>query len=488
MPLHPWKILTIFLLFTASLAAQADDNTGPPISNPLPRTASPKLCSHCIHAHMEFLASDALRGRGSGTPEEWIAATYVAAQLEQYGVEPAGDKGTFIQRGTLLHRKLASPATITLRPGAGAAAPEITWTQGKEIIPMYLGKSNFSGPLQKIHLSGKEKPKVQPGAVVFLTADKEDKYRQAAFQLSEQGAAAVLIPADKRARERWDELGKKLAELPPELEGGVSSSMMNRYAVFALNEESAKSLAQIPDATAIRFQAELAAPEKTYTWNALGIIHGSDRALSHAALLLSAHLDHLGLGKAVDGDNIYNGADDDASGTTAVLEFARVLAGQSKPRRTVVFALFGSEEAGALGSTYFLEHPPIPLKDIAANLEFEMIGRADDKVAPDANWLTGWERSDLGPTLASHGARLVADPHPTENFFGRSDNIVLAKKGVVAQTVSSFGLHKDYHQPSDDLAHIDFKHMDEAIGSMLKPLLWLVNSDFSPKWNKGQQP
>ena len=156
--------------------------------------------------------------------------------------------------------------------------------------------------------------------------------------------------------------------------------------------------------------------------------------------------------------------------------------------RTVIFALFGSEETGGLGSSYFREHPPIPLAQMAANLEFEMIGRADPLYKGDQLWLTGWERSNLGPELAAHGANLVADARPEQHFFMRSDNYVLAKKGVVAQTVSSFGLHPDYHQPSDDVAHIDFTHMTTAIGSMLGPVQWLVNSDFVPHWNSGGQP
>jgi aminopeptidase-like protein len=82
----------------------------------------------------------------------------------------------------------------------------------------------------------------------------------------------------------------------------------------------------------------------------------------------------------------------------------------------------------------------------------------------------------------------VADPHPNQHFFERSDNYVFATQGVVAQTVSSYGLHADYHEPSDDVAHIDFQHMDEAIDSMLKPVLWLVNSDFVPKWKEGGKP
>jgi hypothetical protein len=130
----------------------------------------------------------------------------------------------------------------------------------------------------------------------------------------------------------------------------------------------------------------------------------------------------------------------------------------------------------------------VPLTSIAANLEFEMIGRPDPKYARDSLWLTGWERSNLGPVLAAQGARLVADRRLDEQFFMRSDNYVLAQRGVVAQTVSSYGMHGDYHQPSDDLAHIDFRHMTVAIGSLIAPLEWLANSDFRPRWRKGMEP
>ena len=225
-----------------------------------------------------------------------------------------------------------------------------------------------------------------------------------------------------------------------------------------------------------------------HTANVVGILRGRDPRLAKQAILLSAHMDHLGYGKPVNGDHIYNGADDDASGVTAVLELAHVLGASPRPKRTIVFALFGSEERGGFGATYFREHPPVPLENFVANLEFEMIGRPDPMVAPHTLWLTGYERSDLGSVLAAHGALLVADPHPEQNFFQRSDNYILAQRGVIAQTVSSFGLHTDYHQPSDDLAHIDFAHMTDSIASMVKPVLWLANTSFKPHWLPGGKP
>jgi hypothetical protein len=103
-------------------------------------------------------------------------------------------------------------------------------------------------------------------------------------------------------------------------------------------------------------------------------------------------------------------------------------------------------------------------------------------------WLTGYERSNLGPELAKRGAKLVQDPHPEENFFQRSDNYTLARQGIIAHTVSSFGLHTDYHRASDEIKTIDFTHMTGAINSMVNPVLWLVNSTFIPAWNEGKKP
>jgi Zn-dependent M28 family amino/carboxypeptidase len=169
------------------------------------------------------------------------------------------------------------------------------------------------------------------------------------------------------------------------------------------------------------------------------------------------------------------------------MEFARVLASGPRPRRTVYFALFGCEESGGLGAVHFRAHPPTTLSDLAMNIEFEMIGN-DDPKRPGVLMMTGWERSNLGPTLAEHGAHVGPDLYPEQNFFQRSDNYQLALKGVVAQTVSAWPIPPTYHDPSDTLEHIDFAFMEQAIGSMIEPVRWLVNSDFKPEWKEGMRP
>lgn len=229
------------------------------------------------------------------------------------------------------------------------------------------------------------------------------------------------------------------------------------------------------------------AAEPRTTWNAIGVLRGTR---PDEVIMLSAHLDHLGVNESLTGDKIFNGADDDASGCVAVLELARMLAarGARRPRRTIYFVCFGSEERGGYGSRYFIDNSPVPLPQIVADLTFEMLGRPDSKVPAGKLWLTGFERSTLGPELARQGAALVADPHPEQNFFRRSDNYPLALRGVIAHTVSSFGLHSDYHRVSDEIDKIDFPFMTRSLNSLVKPIQWLANSTFRPAWLPGQAP
>jgi Zn-dependent M28 family amino/carboxypeptidase len=228
-------------------------------------------------------------------------------------------------------------------------------------------------------------------------------------------------------------------------------------------------------------------PQTSYTYNAVGILPGA--AAAGDAILITSHLDHLGRRENAPGaDKIFNGADDDASGTVAVIEMAEALSKRKTPQRTIIFACFGSEEAGGFGATYFREHPSVPLEKIVANVEFEMIGRPDPKVPPHTLWLTGYERSDLGSVLAAHGARLVQDPHPDQNFFQRSDNITLAVRGVVAHTVSSFNLHKEYHnrRGRDEAGRLRAHDGGDRLDG--RAAVVAGEHTFKPSWKPGGRP
>lgn len=222
--------------------------------------------------------------------------------------------------------------------------------------------------------------------------------------------------------------------------------------------------------------------------NVVAMIRGGDPVLATQVVLVDAHYDHLGIGKAINGDSIYNGADDDASGTTAVIEIARAIAAGPRPKRTILFVATTGEEVGLLGTRWFILHPPVALKSIVSNLEIEMIGRPDSLAGgPGRAWLTGYDRSTMGAMFARAGLPIVADARPDQHFFERSDNIAYAQMGIPAHTLSTFNLHSDYHRPSDELSRIDFAHMTRVIQAAVGAVRILADGPV-PHWNKGGQP
>src|SRR2546428_12555211 len=150
---------------------------------------APEVCVACIRAHMEFLASDALRGRGSGTPDELVAATYIASQLRLYGIEPAGDDGGYIQRAPVVRRKLTAPPQLMFTM-PGTPNQTLTWTYGKEFLVMYLGQAHFSAPLRKVD-ADKDEGKVVAGSVVLITGKHRRKGRRTALGPASAGAAGA---------------------------------------------------------------------------------------------------------------------------------------------------------------------------------------------------------------------------------------------------------------------------------------------------------
>jgi peptidase M28-like protein len=221
--------------------------------------------------------------------------------------------------------------------------------------------------------------------------------------------------------------------------------------------------------------------------NVVGIVPGSGGGRADSAVVMAAHYDHLGIGRPVDGDSIYNGADDDGSGVVAVLEVARLLSGEH-PKRTLVFLLTTGEEVGLLGTRRYLEAPVVPLERTVAELEVEMIGRPDSLAGGAGRaWLTGYARSTMGDMLKAAGSPIVPDPRPDQHFFERSDNIAFARRGIPAHTLSSFNLHTDYHMPSDEVERIDFPHMTRVIEAAARALRELADGP-APVWHPGGRP
>lgn len=239
----------------------------------------------------------------------------------------------------------------------------------------------------------------------------------------------------------------------------------------------------LPDST-----GTLPTGEPRTAFNVLGAIPGSDPVLREEVVIVGAHFDHLGIGRAIEGDSIYNGADDDASGVVATLGMAAALRAGARPKRTVLFAAFTGEEMGLLGTRWYIARPAYPIDRTVANLQIEMIGRPDSLAGgAGKGWLTGYERSTMGDILKASGSPIVPDPRPSQNFFMRSDNIAFARLGIPAHTLSSFGLHQDYHRPSDEADAADIPHMTAVIRAAADMVRQLADGP-RPAWHPGGRP
>jgi hypothetical protein len=209
--------------------------------------------------------------------------------------------------------------------------------------------------------------------------------------------------------------------------------------------------------------------------NVAGMIPGNR---ADEFVLFSAHYDHIGIRPAVDGDSIANGANDDASGTTAVVSLAKYFASRGKPERTLLFAAFTAEEGGGYGSRYFSTQ--LNPDEIVAMFNIEMIGKPAVS-GPNTAWITGFERSSFGPLLqeavVGTSYEFYADPYPAQNLFYRSDNATLARLGVPAHSISTtpIDVDPDYHQVSDHVETLDLAHMTNTIRAIAmgaEPMIW----------------
>jgi Zn-dependent M28 family amino/carboxypeptidase len=225
--------------------------------------------------------------------------------------------------------------------------------------------------------------------------------------------------------------------------------------------------------------------------NVAGLLRGSDPSLQDSYIIVTAHYDHLGVRGTGPGDHIYNGANDDASGTSSVIEIASALAAlPERPKRSTLFMTLFGEEVGELGSHYYCTHPIFPAAKTIADVNLEHMGRTDDDEGPrvGAFNLTGFDYTDIAPIFAKAGEEtgIQAVKHETNSdaFFGRSDNAAFAQIGIPSTTISVAYTFPDYHQPGDEWPKLDYDNMAKVDRTVALGILQMANSADAPHWNK----
>jgi Zn-dependent M28 family amino/carboxypeptidase len=508
MPRH----IAALALLAASGAALAQ---GTPDPASAAATANARLAAPlppaeaAMKAHVLFLASDAMRGREAGSPEFDIAAQYVAAQFYAAGLRPGGDAGGYLQRVPLVTYRAADKGSIVLT-GRGAPQPLVF---GEDYVPaanpaktetaasggiVFVGygidapqyrHDDFEGVdvRGKIVLFVGGAPARFDGEERAFFASAQTKLRTAAahgaigaLQLStgQQGLARMAETYD-RPRMTWaTPAGTGPADGVPLLGtlGAAGAAKLFAGAKISWPQIAAQAAAPAPRYAATALPGTLTVATKTAftpaaSSNVVGVIPGSDPAVGREVLVLSAHLDHIGVGRPdAKGDAINNGALDNAIGIASLIEEARRFAGDIKggggtpPKRTVIFLAVTGEEKGLVGSDYFVNHPTVPLTSIVADVNLDMsilTYRFEDMI------VYGAQRSTLGPivrrAVESAGVALSPDPMPEQGIFVRSDHFRFVQKGIPAvflwpgqkgpgKAATEYFMANNYHRPSDDLS------------------------------------
>lgn len=443
-----------------------------------------RLTANGLKADVSFLASDALEGRGTPSKGLDIAAEFIAAQFRRAGLEPVGDDGYFetapFESATLNTDGLE----LTLEAGGRAFKAEKTSLAVQEaaaadlnqvaVVPVTLKNAAALAALKPEEVKGK--------ALVLVIADgvPNGVMRGIPRQLNSLEPAIVIV-LRPNAPAMNANMNMRLRE---------ASDSTRRTPILTVSDPSIRDAiaAGGPATVTVHIPAPAISPVKLR--NVVGLLRGSDPALKDTYVLLTAHYDHLGIRGTGEGDHIYNGANDDASGTSSVIEIAGALAALPRhPRRSIVFiALFG-EELGDLGSRYYAQHPIFPIAKTVADINLEQLGRTDDVEGPRVGTfnLTGYDFTDMVGTFRQAGAetgiQAVKDEKNSDPFFTRSDNAAFAAAGIPSTTISVSYVYPDYHQPGDEWPKLDYENMAKVDRTIALALYTIADNAAEPQWN-----
>ena len=501
-----------------------------------------------IRAHVKYLSSDELEGRGVGTKGEKLATEYIASQLKAEGLRPGGDSGTYFQRVPLVGSTTLPSATLTISGSSGqiplafvkdyvgtafSQKPENDFDAeavfvGHGISAPEFGWDDYKGEDVKgkvlIYFTN-EPPSDDPNFFGGRALTYYGRWTYKFEEATRRGAvAALIIHTTPTAGYGWGVVSGSWSQEHPELKlkpgqnGLELAAWLSEDAGAKLIASTGKTLDELlamanqksfrPIPLGVHVVGHIPVKLREIdSRNVIGRVDGSDPQLKSQAVLFTAHWDHLGIGVPVNGDKIYNGAVDNATGCAMVLEIARVWSTlKEKPKRSGLFIFVTAEESGLLGSEYYGEHPEVRPGQTAADLNFDAFypfGKTRDVS------VTGAERTTLWPLVQRDAERLSLeikpDAEPEQGHFYRSDHFSLARVGVPSFSISQgsdyigkpadFGKTvfeeynaKHYHQPSDEYHDDwDFAGMEQMADFGLTLGIDFANTPKLPTWNPGDE-
>ncbi len=400
---------------------------------------------------------------------------------------PRREDYAWLDSTTLVMGDGAALYTYALGDTAWTPLGDFAFAGLSDITRLAVSRPANARAAQWLAVTAMPRPRAETPAVAVAPVVRAEDVKRDIFILaadSMEGRGTGTRGGDRAARWLAGEFAR--AGLQP---AGDSATFLQRVPLMRVPALAAGAPSRARGVESWAAWDTLGAEQRLTAANVVGIIAGADPARRDEVVLVTAHYDHIGIGRPVNGDSINNGADDDASGTVGLLELARQMARGPAPARTIVFAAVTGEEVGLIGTRWYINHPVRPLERTVANLNLEMIGRPDTLTGGAGTaWLTGYERSTFGDLLAAAGVPIVADPRPAQRFFERSDNIDFARRGIPAHTLSTFNLHTDYHTVHDGPETIDTGHMARVIDAALVALRTLANAPEVPQWHPGGRP
>jgi len=447
-----------------------------------------------IEGHIYFLADDVLKGRATGSPELKIAASYLANSFRRYGVKPNPKTGTYYQKVKLKRVSPPNDASIEINNQA------IT---NYAFINAASMSSNQDAIFLNYGLADDYKGKDVKGKIIVVKAGSaETKDTRAAFGLrrtkqklaKEHGVMAImeLLNADDNM---WSFIDHNFNEPSLTVDLGDDKSDDNQIAYIWVLDKEGNMAEELSTIKTISSKISIGDKyeEAVVSQNVIGIVEGTDPNLKDEYIIYSAHYDHVGIGAPDEtGDTIYNGARDNAVGTTTVLSMAENLA-KYPTKRSALFILFTGEEKGLLGSKFYVENPVLPLNQMVYCFNSDNAGYNDTSLISVVGLTRTTAEKNIFSAAETFGLKAIEDPAKEQGLFDRSDNVNFAKKGIPAPTFSlgftafNGDVTKYYHRPGDEAQTLDYDYLLKFFRAYILAGRNIANDTATPVWNSGDK-